>query len=129
MSASTDKNSDFFYLNSSNLDVPLNWLYKGKRRYIKTRLLQEKLPKTALQVHKNSDNNTLSDIPTLRRFKFAVNELPGDPAQQLPSRKPKNGEILVPDDMLNNTIPSISMHIRVPSSCSSNISYIQNNQK
>ncbi|CCD25046.1 protein phosphatase regulator GIP3 NDAI_0E02290 [Naumovozyma dairenensis CBS 421] len=67
--------------------------------------------------------NTLSSIPsipsmtikdlsnvTLKRVSFAVDKFDNDPAQQLPSRTPKTGKVLVPDDMISD-LPSISIGI------------------
>lgn len=46
----------------------------------------------------------------LKRVTFAVDKFEADPAQQLPSRTPKQGNVLVPDDMISE-VPSISMGI------------------
>lgn len=46
----------------------------------------------------------------LKRVTFAVDEFKSDPAQQLPSRKPRIGKVVVPDDMVSE-LPSISQGI------------------
>ncbi|CCH59239.1 hypothetical protein TBLA_0B04010 [Henningerozyma blattae CBS 6284] len=46
----------------------------------------------------------------LKRVRFAVNNFESDPPQQLPSRKPKPGNVLIPDDMISEP-PAISMGI------------------
>ncbi|QLQ81461.1 hypothetical protein HG537_0F02220 [Torulaspora globosa] len=46
----------------------------------------------------------------LKRVTFAVNEFKSDPAQQLPSRKPRIGKVAVPHDMISE-VPSISQGI------------------
>ncbi|SCU95685.1 LAME_0F13014g1_1 [Lachancea meyersii CBS 8951] len=52
---------------------------------------------------------SLSNLP-LRRVTFAVDRFGMDPPQQIPSRKPKKGDVLVPQDMICPT-PSISVGI------------------
>ncbi|AET41611.1 Her1p Ecym_8333 [Eremothecium cymbalariae DBVPG len=47
---------------------------------------------------------------SLKRVKFAVDKLGMDPPQQIPSRKPKRGNVLVPDDLICD-IPLISQGI------------------
>ena len=51
----------------------------------------------------------LLNIP-LKRVTFAVDKFEGDPPQQLPSRQPKIGNVLIPEDMISD-IPSISVGI------------------
>ncbi|CCK67997.1 Her1p KNAG_0A03090 [Huiozyma naganishii CBS 8797] len=46
----------------------------------------------------------------LRRVVFAVDKFRGDPPQQLPSRKPKLGNVLIPEDMVSEQ-PLISQGI------------------
>ena len=46
----------------------------------------------------------------LKTVGFAVDKIEGEPSQQLPSRRPKRGDILVPDDMISDT-PEISVGI------------------
>ena len=46
----------------------------------------------------------------LRRVRFAVDKIEDDPPQQLPSRKPKMGNILIPEEMVSST-PLISVGI------------------
>lgn len=55
---------------------------------------------------------TVKDLSTvsLKRVSFAVDKFESDPPQQLPSRTPKKGNILIPDDMVSE-IPSISVGI------------------
>ncbi|CAI4053125.1 hypothetical protein SKDZ_16G1370 [Saccharomyces kudriavzevii ZP591] len=49
-------------------------------------------------------------IVSLKRVSFAVDKFESDPPQQLPSRTPKKGNILIPDDMISEA-PSISLGI------------------
>lgn len=37
---------------------------------------------------------------SLRRVEFALHELPNDPQQQIPSRRPRKGDVLIPDDIM-----------------------------
>lgn len=53
--------------------------------------------------------NSLSKVP-LKRVVFAVDKFETDPPQQLPSRNPKLGNVLIPYDMISDT-PSISKGI------------------
>lgn len=46
----------------------------------------------------------------LKRVTFAVDKFQSDPAQQLPSRKPRIGNVIVPHDMISE-VPSISQGI------------------
>lgn len=46
----------------------------------------------------------------LKRINFAIDKCDSDPPQQLPSRKPKIGNVLIPDDMISD-IPNISIGI------------------
>ena len=47
---------------------------------------------------------------SLKRVAFSVNKFTDDPPQQLPSRNPRIGNVLIPQDMLGDT-PTISMGI------------------
>lgn len=47
---------------------------------------------------------------SLKRVKFAVDKFETDPPQQLPSRTPKPGNIMIPDDMISE-LPAISVGI------------------
>lgn len=62
--------------------------------------------------HRSSSKPTLGQLLNvpLKRVTFAVDKFEGDPAQQLPSRKPKVGNVLIPNDMISD-IPSISVGI------------------
>ena len=46
----------------------------------------------------------------LRRVRFAVDKIENDPPQQLPSRKPKMGNVLIPEEMISS-VPLISVGI------------------
>ncbi|SCU82717.1 LADA_0C07492g1_1 [Lachancea dasiensis] len=60
--------------------------------------------------HRNSiPFENLASVP-LRRVTFAVDRFGMDPPQQIPSRKPKRGDVLIPQDMICPT-PSISVGI------------------
>lgn len=78
-------------------------------------VLQQHLPHENIMIptqHLSSDNSTLDQLirVPLKRVTFAVDKFEGDPPQQLPSRKPKIGNVLIPDDMISD-IPSISVGI------------------
>ncbi|CCD24952.1 Her1p NDAI_0E01360 [Naumovozyma dairenensis CBS 421] len=79
----------------------------------------------------NNNNNTINELQpvtmdkfneqimlndlkemSLKRVRFAVDKFNDDPPQQLPSRKPKLGNILIPEDMVAE-IPSISVGITI----------------
>lgn len=62
-----------------------------------------------IRERRSADMKQLSRIP-LRRVRFAVDKFDSDPPQQLPSRKPILGNILIPDDMISD-IPLISIGI------------------
>lgn len=71
-------------------------------------------PHQRVVLNKNPNRKTipiqeLSDL-SLKRVTFAVDKFGMDPPQQIPSRKPRRGNVLVPDDMLSD-IPSISIGI------------------
>ncbi|EJS41415.1 YPL137C [Saccharomyces arboricola H-6] len=59
-----------------------------------------------------SSNLSIENLSTvsLKRVSFAVDKFESDPPQQLPSRTPKKGNILIPDDMVSE-VPSISVGI------------------
>lgn len=57
-----------------------------------------KTPSTTLPIQE------LSKI-SLKRVTFAVDKFQTDPPQQLPSRKPKLGNVLVPEDMISEVAP------------------------
>ncbi|CEP60106.1 uncharacterized protein LALA0_S01e03180g [Lachancea lanzarotensis] len=61
------------------------------------------------QHRKSISIDNLSKLP-LKRVTFAVDRFGMDPPQQIPSRKPKKGDVLVPQDMICPT-PSISVGI------------------
>ncbi|SCU79894.1 LAFA_0B06326g1_1 [Lachancea sp. 'fantastica'] len=69
----------------------------------------EKVVLDRSQQKKSIPINTLSKLP-LKRVTFAVDRFGMDPPQQIPSRKPKKGDVLVPQDMICPT-PSISVGI------------------
>lgn len=54
----------------------------------------------------------LSDIK-LKRVTFSVDKFNGDPPQQLPTRKPKQGNVIIPHELVGD-LPSISMGITNP---------------
>lgn len=59
-------------------------------------------------------NPPLADIPEpkLRRVVFALDLLPDDPQQQIPSRRPKKGNVVLPED-LTAPVPRLSQGISV----------------
>ncbi|KAG0667713.1 hypothetical protein C6P45_005434 [Maudiozyma exigua] len=56
---------------------------------------------------------------SLKRVAFSVNKFTDDPPQQLPSRNPRIGNVLIPQDMLGDT-PTISMGITPNAQASNN---------
>ena len=53
---------------------------------------------------------------SLKRVRFSADSFAVDPPQQLPSRKPKIGNVLIPEDMLCD-VPSISKGVPFHDSC------------
>lgn len=66
----------------------------------------------SFQLHKPSKTISFEELAklSLKRVTFAVDKFGSDPPQQLPSRKPKIGNVLVPDDMISD-LPPISLGI------------------
>ena len=62
-----------------------------------------------IKEQRTSDLKRLSREP-IRRVRFAVDKIDSDPPQQLPSRKPRPGNILIPEEMIGAT-PLISVGI------------------
>lgn len=65
-----------------------------------------------LELHKPSATIPFGELAKIRlkRVTFAVDKFDCDPPQQLPSRKPKMGNVLVPEDMISD-VPPISLGI------------------
>lgn len=63
----------------------------------------------AIKEQRSSDLKRLSKEP-IRRVRFAVDKIDSDPPQQLPSRNPRPGNILIPQEMIGAT-PLISVGI------------------
>lgn len=61
------------------------------------------------QVREEVPVQELSNLK-LKRVNFAVDKFDSDPPQQLPSRKPRVGNVLIPSDMISE-VPSISQGI------------------
>ncbi|SMN22139.1 similar to Saccharomyces cerevisiae YPL137C GIP3 Glc7-interacting protein whose overexpression relocalizes Glc7p from the nucleus and prevents chromosome segregation [Maudiozyma saulgeensis] len=59
--------------------------------------------------HQNLGISQLEPV-SLKRVTFSVNKFTDDPPQQLPSRNPRIGNVLIPQDMIGD-IPTISMGI------------------
>ncbi|WPK22872.1 hypothetical protein PUMCH_000092 [Australozyma saopauloensis] len=53
----------------------------------------------------NKEKSRLVEVPdlTLKRVTFAVDQLEKDPQQQIPSRKPRRGNVLIPEDLVAPT--------------------------
>lgn len=47
----------------------------------------------------SSNHHSVSSIK-LRRVTFAIDKMPYDPQQQIPSRRPKKGNVLIPEDLV-----------------------------
>ncbi|CCK72236.1 protein phosphatase regulator GIP3 KNAG_0J01550 [Huiozyma naganishii CBS 8797] len=84
---------------------------------------------TAVESSSSSSSPSLSSLPSpspspttetrinaslgkvaLKRVAFSVDKFTGDPPQQLPSRNPKKGNVLIPHEMVSE-VPSISLGI------------------
>lgn len=66
-------------------------------------------PKKSHTHSRHHGGNDLSKI-SLKRVTFAVDKFDSDPPQQLPSRTPRQGNILIPEDMISE-LPAISVGI------------------
>lgn len=55
-----------------------------------------------LNKNPNKNRGLLKEIqePQLRRVSFALDQLDDDPQQQIPSRKPRKGNVLIPEDLM-----------------------------
>lgn len=58
--------------------------------------------KHVLNRNPNKNKGLLKEIqePQLRRVAFALDKLDDDPQQQIPSRKPRKGNVLIPEDLM-----------------------------
>lgn len=90
---SEDKDRFFFRRRSVVTEIPSSSEPVGKR----------------LNINPNREQSRLSEIPEvlLKRVTFAVDKLDKDPQQQIPSRKPRRGNVLIPED-LNAPIPRLN---------------------
>ena len=72
--------------------------------------------RVVLNRNKNKSPLPIKELSTIKmkRVTFAVDKFGMDPPQQIPSRKPKLGNVLVPDDLISD-IPSISQGITTSS--------------
>ena len=71
-----------------------------------------KVPTTTKTDVKQTEKNELPSLKKqhLRRVRFAVDKIDNDPPQQLPSRKPRMGNVLIPEEMISS-VPLISVGI------------------
>ncbi|ODV87625.1 hypothetical protein CANARDRAFT_27001 [[Candida] arabinofermentans NRRL YB-2248] len=71
-----------------------------------TTAAQVKTPLSASETQKKSSvtdeslSNKLAKVP-FKRVAFALGNLPDDPQQQIPSRRPKKGNVVIPEDLLS----------------------------
>ncbi|KAG0668981.1 hypothetical protein C6P45_004198 [Maudiozyma exigua] len=80
---------------------------------IQTNNVPQKIPTTNNKNDsKEIEKNELTRLPKkhLRRVRFAVDKIENDPPQQLPSRKPRMGNVLIPEEMISS-VPLISVGI------------------
>lgn len=65
-----------------------------------------------LNKNPNREKSRLAEVPEilLKRVTFAVDKLEKDPQQQIPSRKPKRGNVLIPED-LTAPVPRLNQGI------------------
>lgn len=70
------------------------------------------VPDHKLNRNPNREVSQLSKVPDLllKRVTFAVDKLSKDPQQQIPSRKPKRGNVLIPED-LTAPVPRLNQGI------------------
>ncbi|KAL6450377.1 GIP3 GLC7-interacting protein 3 [Candida maltosa Xu316] len=71
-------------------------------------------PRVVLNKNPNREKVLLEDLQDLRlrRVTFAVDKLEHDPQQQIPSRRPKRGNVLIPQD-INAPVPRLCLGISV----------------
>lgn len=74
----------------------------------------DSLPTERIVLNKNPDRKSLPieelSKLNLKRIRFSVDSFQNDPPQQLPSRKPRQGNVLVPEEMISD-IPDIALGI------------------
>lgn len=79
---------------------------KEKGGFFKRRSLVDVLrtdsKRHVLNRNPNKNKGLLKEIqlPQLRRVAFALDKLDDDPQQQIPSRKPRKGNVLIPEDLM-----------------------------
>lgn len=71
-------------------------------------------PRVVLNKNPNREKVTIEDLRDLklRRVAFSVDKLEHDPQQQIPARKPKRGNVLIPQD-INAPVPRLNLGISV----------------
>lgn len=90
------------------------WFFKGRRDSERRPSVAE-TPEERVVYNKNPNRKApfkeLNGV-VLRRVNFAIDKLEYDPQQQIPSRRPKKGNVLVPED-LTAPLPRLSQGISV----------------
>lgn len=96
-------------ITESNLNDPISPTLK---EYSPTPSTTQRSVSTSSSFPIATDNLDITSLSTvsLKRVKFSVNKFTDDPPQQLPSRNPKIGNVLIPEDMIADA-PAISMGI------------------
>lgn len=90
------------------MSIQLDWLYRGKR--IRNAQRTAALTNNKTRCSKPAQDVSPPTIPKLKRLKFALDKLPGEPAQELPSITPRMGEVWIPRDMVSG-VPNLSQGI------------------
>lgn len=85
--------------------IPVNSRRKNSIQTFKSSQQQPSKPsdnRFVLNKNPNRSDNPLDELKNikLRRITFAVDKLAFDPQQQIPSRRPKNGNVLIPEDIV-----------------------------
>ncbi|RCK65298.1 HMG2-induced ER-remodeling protein 1 [Candida viswanathii] len=77
--------------------------------------------RVVLNKNPNREKVSLEDLRDLRlrRVAFAVDRLEHDPQQQIPARRPKRGNVLIPQD-INAPVPRLNLGISVETKTDSN---------
>lgn len=93
-----DSEKDWFTRRSSVLSQDNSLRDKNNKEVQSSKLCREKVERRNLNAIK------------LKRVLFAVDKLPSDPQQQIPSRRPKKGNVLIPEEMMSPS-PRLSQGI------------------
>ncbi|CCF59666.1 hypothetical protein KAFR_0H02570 [Kazachstania africana CBS 2517] len=76
----------------------------------------------------SSHNSSIESLKPISLKRVTFNVFNADPPQQLPSRKPKKGAVLVPEDMISD-VPSISQGIAKVDNDDTQLNYSKNSKE